>query len=109
MAETPKPVGAVLSDTLADVYTCPAATTAVVQMIQVANVSTSVAVDGTVVWSDDSNSDTEYTLLPGVEIKPKAGQSAISGPLYLDAGDKIRAKGSVASQLHVTLSVVEVA
>lgn len=107
VTETPKPVGAVLGNALADIYTCPAGKTAVVQTAQLSNTSTTDAIAGTVVWSDVS-AGVEYTVLPGVGIQASAGQSALSGPLYLEAGDKIRAKAGVAATMHLVLAVVEI-
>ncbi len=105
--ETPKPVGKILGNTLDDIYTCPAGKKATVQTAQLSNTSTTTAIAGTVVWSDASAA-TEYTMLPGVSVQPSAGQSALSGPMYLDEGDKIRAMAGVAGAVHLILAVVEV-
>jgi len=107
VTETPTSIGAVLGNALADIYTVPAGKTAVVQTAQLSNTSTTTAIAGTVAWSDASAA-TEYTVLPGVGVQPSAGQSALSGPLYLDAGDKVRAMAGVAATVHLVLAVVEI-
>ena len=108
MARTYKNARAVLSTTAADVYTCPANTTAIVLQAQIAN-TTSAAAAATVQWTDSSNSAAVTRLMTGTPIPANQGMSAIgSSKLVLEAGDKIQAYGGTASAIELTLSILEI-
>ena len=106
MATTFKNVRAVLANTATDVYTVPAATTAIVIGCQATNVySATRTLDFW--WTDDSNADAVTYLADGVSIPAAAAYEPIGGKLVLEAGDKLRGLGQTASHLEVTASVVE--
>ena len=106
MATTFKNVRAVLANTATDVYTVPAATTAIVIGCQATNVySATRTLDFW--WTDDSNADAVTYLADGVSIPAAAAYEPIGGKLVLEAGDKLRGLGQTASDLEVTASVVE--
>jgi hypothetical protein len=105
VANTFKNAKAALGTALADVYTVPAATTAIVIGVHVANIGTA---DHTLdmVWTDDSDSDTATTLAEAVVVPENAAYEPV-GKLVLEAGDKIRANADASSALEVTVSVLE--
>ena len=105
MANTFKNVRSILTDTLADVYTVPAATTVIVIGCHVTNVG---ATNGelTMAWTDSSNSDA-VTYLAQAIVVPDAAAYEPVGKLVLEAGDKIRANANAASTLEMTVSVLE--
>ena len=107
MARTYKNARAVLSTAAADVYTCPASTTAIVLLAQVANV-TSSSVTATVQWTDASNSNAVTRLIYGVPILSSDSLGCLDGKLVLEAGDKIQGLAGVASVIELSVSVLEV-
>ena len=105
MANTFKNAKAALTDTIADVYEVPAATTAIVIGVHVANIGTANHMLD-MVWTDDSDSDTATTLAEAVVVPENAAYEPV-GKLVLEAGDKIRANADASSALEVTVSVLE--
>lgn len=106
MAQTFKNARSILPDSLTDVYTCPAATTAIVIGAQVANKeSTPTGID--VLWTDASAANAATYLSFETAIPVGAAYEPIGGKLTLEAGDKIRAKAEVASGLEMTVSILE--
>ena len=105
MANVFKNAKKALTDTLADIYEVPSATTAIVIGIHVANVGTE---DHTpdLVWTDDSDSDTATTLAEAIVVPENAAYEPV-GKLVLEAGDKIRGNAGANSALEVTVSVLE--
>ena len=97
-----------LTASLADVYTVPASTTAIVFTCQVANVDGTASVDVDVVWTDDSNADKVTYLAKTVSIPADASLNVLAGKVVLETGDKIRAKASAASDAELTLSIMEI-
>ena len=99
-----------LTTSLADIYTCPSATEAIVLGIQVANIDGTSSADADVAWTDSSDSDAVTYLIKGAEIA--AGEAiSVMAPefkLTLEAGDKIQAKASAASDLCITASILEI-
>ena len=106
MAETFVNAKAVLSDSATTIYTCPAATKAIVIGCQVANID-AAAVDLQIWWTDDSDSDAITHLGYDISIPPSAVYEPISGKLVLEAGDVLKGLGSVASDLEATVSILE--
>ena len=108
MAETFKSVNADLS-TSADtsIYQCPASTTAIVILCQVANVDGTNSAD---VYVDyyDSSTTTAKALAHTVAVPADSSLNPIGGKLVLEAGDQLRAWASAASDLEIVLSVLEI-
>jgi phosphate/sulfate permease len=94
-----------ITTSLASVYTVPAATTAVVIGGVASNTGTGL-VNAEIVVNDGSN---DINLI-GKDTPIPAGTalSFIDGKVVLETGDVIKAKGSVASQLDVMLSIMEI-
>lgn len=89
------------------VYTCPAATTAIVIGCQIANVSAS-AEEVSVWWTDDSDGDAVVRLVEDVVIPAKASLAPIAGKLVLEAGDTIVATGQTNNDAEITVSILEI-
>jgi len=94
-----------VTSSLADVYVCPAATTAIVIGCQASNRSNTgtVALDLKV----DDGVDNEF-LLNDVAIPTNASLQCIAGKLVLEAGDKIQAATGVTNDISLVVSVLEI-
>lgn len=90
------------------VYTCPAATTAIVIGGQIANIDGTNSANATVAWTDDSDSDTATNLLKTVPVAAGSAIPVLSGKLVLEAGDTVTALASADGDLVITLSVLEI-
>ena len=108
MANTFKVHNAALGTT-ADtaVYTCPAATTAVVILCQVTNI------DGTNagilnMTHYDSSTTTQRYLASTISIPSDSAFNPIGGKLVLEAGDQLRAWASATGDLEIVVSVLQI-
>jgi hypothetical protein len=90
------------------VYTCPAATTAIVFGCQVANVHASDSATIQVSWTDDSDSDAETELLENATVITGQAIQAIAGKLVLEAGDTLKAKASAGNVLKISAAILEI-
>jgi hypothetical protein len=97
---------AVLADTATDIYTVPAATTAIVIGCQVANVG-SGSNELEFWWTDDSDADAVTYLGDKVVVPVAAAYEPIGGKLVLEAGDKLRGISENDDELEATVSVLE--
>ena len=108
MANTYKSVNADLG-TSADtaVYTCPASTTAIVLLCQVANVDGTNSVD---IYVDhyDSSATQAKALAHTVAVPADTALNPIGGKLVLEAADELRAWASAASDAEIVISVLEI-
>lgn len=108
MAETFKNVAVALGTT-ADtaVYTCPSATTAIVIHCQVANVD---GTDTANVNVDlyDSSATTAAALAHTIAVPADTSLNPVGGKLVLEASDEVRAWASAASDLELTLGILEI-
>jgi len=109
MSEAFKNARQAVGTDLTTVYTCPAATKAIVIGCQVANVDGTNSADLTLVWTDDSDGDAATNLVKTLTIPPDAALNPIGGKLVLEAGDTIQAQASAAGDLELSLSVLEIA
>ena len=105
MANTFQNITYAVTASLADVYTCPSATVAIVIGCQAANVDGSNIVTLDLVV-DKSGTDTY--LLKGVEIPTKAALGCIDGKLVLEAGEKLQAKAGATSDVELVVSLLEI-
>ena len=105
-----KNASAHLTTSLADVYTCPASTVAVIKHAQVANVDGAAAADVSVALYDSSATATYY-FAKTVSVAADAGLKPLGDLVgaVLEAGDKIQGQASAADDLDIILSVVEYA
>ena len=107
MAETFKNFKLALGTSSATAYTCPASTTAIVLLCQVANVDGTNEADATITWTDASDSDSSTALVSAVPVPAGSSLGVLSGKLVLEAGDTIAGLASAASDLVLSGSVVE--
>ena len=109
MALAYKNAGAALGTTYATVYTCPAGTTALVLLAQVANVDGTNSADVSAQWLDASNASVATRLVETVPVPADAALNVLdNGPLVLEAGDQFQAKASASGDLEITLSISEI-
>ena len=106
MANSYKNAAVVLSSTgSTNLYTCPDATRAIVQSVNVANIDGSDRYI-TITWYDAS-SGSSYTLLNNALIPSGTAMNTIDAAVVLEAGDIIRCQAVTANTLHVTASILE--
>jgi hypothetical protein len=106
MAETFKAVNVALGNSAdAVVYTCPASTTAIVIHCQVANVDGTNAADLNI---DHNDGSTTAALVSTLSVPADSAVNPIGGKLVLEAADTLRAWAGAASDLELTLSVLEI-
>ena len=105
-----KNASAHLTTSLADVYTCPASTVAVIKHAQVANVDGAAAADVSVALYDAS-AEATYYYAKTISVAADAGLKPLGDLVgaVLEAGDKIKGQASAADDLDIILSVVEYA
>lgn len=106
MAETFRNHRVVLADSVTTVYTVPAGTTAIVLGAQVANRG-ATANQLEFWWTDASAADVVTYLADEVLVPTQAAYEPIGGKLVLESGDRLQGAGQVASELEVTVSVLE--
>ena len=108
MAETYKNFKGVLNITEGTFYTCPPDTIAIVQMMQIANVTGVDPADASVFWTDASDSDAETHLCFGSEVVKGDAVNVNAASLVLEAGDTIGGFGSDDGALELSGSVLEI-
>lgn len=102
------PVGYDLTTALAVAYTCPANTTALVLMAQIANNDGQNDVDTTGEWLDASNANKATRLAKVQTVPPGAAVNMIAKLLILEPGDAIRFVASANNAAQATLSILEI-
>ena len=106
MAETFKAVNVALGNSAdAVVYTCPGSTTAIVIHCQVANVDGTNAADLNI---DHNDGSTTAALVSTLSVPADSAVNPIGGKLVLEDGDELRAWAGAASDLEMTLSILEI-
>mgnify|MGYP004003734019 CR=1 FL=1 len=95
-----------IGTSLAAIYTVPASTTAVIIGGVIANTDSSTTINTTISVNDGSNE----INLTGADTPIPSGTSLsfIDGKVVLQAGDVVKASGSVTGKLDVLLSVMEI-
>lgn len=109
MALTYKNARQAVGTTYATIYTCPAATTALVLTCQVANVDGVASADVSAQWLDSSAADVATRLVELLTVSPKSAVNLLGGPITLEAGDALQAKASAAGDIEITLAISEIA
>ena len=93
---------------LANVYVCPSATTAIVIGAQAANkntVSTGLTVNLITGAGGAANTS---TLANAIAIPTNAALGFVSGKLVFEAGEYMQASSTAAGDVHITLSILEI-
>jgi len=89
------------------VYTCPAATTAIVVHAQVANVDGTNAAEFNMDLYDSSATQVA-AIVSTVSVPADGSFLPIGGKLVLEASDELRAWSSDADDLEMTLGILEI-
>lgn len=97
-------VGLVLTTSTQDVYTVPSQFKAEIESIVISN-KTGSTTTFTINWYSAKNT-TDYALFYSTNIDPYASVQ-ITWPLFLDAGDKIKALAGANSAVTVTVKSAE--
>ena len=101
--------GVSLTDTsLTTVYTCPANHNAIIKELWLTNVDGTNAVDATLQWTDDSDSDAAYSLLSTKSIAADSYLRIDGANIVLEAGDILKAQAGAANDLMVSAFVEEI-
>ena len=108
MALTYKNAMQAVGTSYSTVYTCPAATTAIVLTAQATNVDGVAPADVSAQWLDDSAADAATRLASTISVPPDAAQSLLSGPVVLEAGDQFQALASATGDIELTLAICEI-
>ena len=108
MALTYKNARQAVGTSYTTVYTCPAAATAVVVAVQMANVHASASANASLQWLDSSASNAATRLVNALPIPVNTAVSLLAGPLVLEAGDALQALASAASSLELNVSITEI-
>ena len=106
MANAFKNAGAAIGTSRTDVYTCPAATEAVVHAVYLSNVDGVNSVDATVEVYDSSA--TAYYHIGKTLPVPADSTLVLDKPVNLQASDKLTVTASGASDLECFISVLEI-
>lgn len=107
MANTFKNKGLALSSTSrADLYTCPADTSAVVHTLNIANVNGTATASITIEVYDSSA--TTYFKIGYLIPVPGGSAYFFDKPINLEAGDKISLTSSTANYLEAFASILEI-
>ena len=93
---------------LTTVYTCPANHKAIIKELWLTNVDGTNAVDATLQWTDDSDSDAAYSLLSTKSIAADSYLRIEGGNIVLEAGDILKAQAGAANDLMVSAFVEEI-
>jgi len=107
MANTFKNAATGSNTALTPVYTCPAATTGVVHAIYLSNVDGTNDATIDVAVSGSAYFDERRYLLKTVNI-PADSTTVIEKPINLGAGDKLETQASVAGDIEVFVSILEI-
>jgi hypothetical protein len=106
MANAFKNAGAAIGTSRTDVYTCPAATEAVIHAVYLSNVDGTSSVDATIEVYD--NSGTAYYHVGKTLPVPADSTLVLDKPINLEAADKLTVTASAASDLECFISVLEI-
>lgn len=106
MANAFKNAGAAVATSRTDVYTCPAATEAVIHAVYLSNVDGASSVDATIEVYD--NSAATYFHVGKTIPVPADSTLVLDKPINLNASDKLTVTASAASDLECFISVLEI-
>ena len=107
MANTFKSAATGSNTALTTMYTCPAATSAVVHAMYLSNVDGTNDATVTVSISGSANFDTRRYLLKTVDV-PADSTIVIEKPINLGAGDKLETQASANDDIDVFASILEI-
>ena len=105
MANTFKNAAKAVGNTNTTLYTCPAATTAVIHAVFISNVDGVNDASIDVIVTDDSKS-TDFHIMKTVNV-PADSSLVIEKPINLEAADILKVKASATGDLEAFASVLE--
>ena len=108
MSETFKMRNATLTTVNANVYVCPANTTAIIFLGQVANIDGANSADMTMFAFDTVGSAAAKALVRTVPVPADSSTTFLTGKLVLEANDYIFGTASANNHLDVTVSILEI-
>ena len=108
MALTYKNARAAVGTSYATVYTCPAATTAIVLAAQAVNVDGAASADVSAQWLDDSAADVATRIAETMAVPAYNAINLLAGPVVLEANDQFQAKASASGDIELTLAISEI-
>lgn len=108
MAEVFKNARYALTTSNSTIYTCPAGTSAIVVLAQIANIDGTDEALADLHWTDASAGAAATNLLKAAPIPAGSALQGIGGKLVLEAGDSLRGKASANGDLVITVSVLEI-
>jgi hypothetical protein len=106
MANTFKNAGVAVGNTRTTVYTCPAATQAVVNAVYLSNIDGTNSVDATLECTTDGGS-TYYHVAKTVPV-PADSTLVIDKAINLEANDILAATASATGDLQCVIGVLEI-
>mgnify|MGYP001294896462 FL=1 len=107
MANTFKSAATGSTTSVTTMYTCPAATSAVVHAMYLSNVDGANDATITVSISGSANFDTRRYLLKTVDV-PADSTVIIEKPINLGTGDKLETQASANDDIDVFASILEI-
>ena len=107
MAQTFKSAASGSTTTIQTLFTCPAATTAVVHAMYLSNVDGNNDASISVMVRGSANFDDRRFLLKTVEV-PADSTVGIEKPINLGAGDKLETQASANDDIDVFASILEI-
>jgi hypothetical protein len=107
MANTFKSAATGSTTSVTTMYTCPAATSAVVHAMYLSNVDGTNDATITVSISGSANFDTRRYLLKTVDV-PADSTVIIEKPINLGVGDKLETQASANDDIDVFASILEI-
>ena len=107
MANTFKSAATGSTTGLTTMYTCPAATTAVVHAVYLSNVDGTNDATVNVAISGSANFDHRSYILKTVDV-PADSTVVIEKPINLGAGDKLETQASANDDIDVFASILEI-
>ena len=106
MANTFKNAGVAVGNTRTTIYTCQAATAAVVNAVYLANIDGTNSVDATLECTTDGGS-TYFHIAKTVPV-PADSTLVVDKAVNLEAGDILAATASAAGDLQCVIGVLEI-
>jgi hypothetical protein len=107
MTDTFKTLNQTLGTSNTTVYSVPATANAIVTLGQLANIDGSVSADAYVYVTDNASGNTR-ALVFKTPVPAGAATTFVTGKLALRPNDSISAKASAASNVDITVSVIEI-
>lgn len=107
MAITFKNAKLPITTSMSTVYTCPAATTAIITGLDITNIDGVNSANVSGQWLDDSDSDTATKIAHLIPVPAGSKIPNLVKGLVLEAGDALQLQASANSDLVGSISIME--